>query len=274
MIYSCKMMDSDLNKVFSRCEGTRIAYYRRNFSHGENFWDEHWQDNISKEYYRPYLKGYLGHGQVKNVFLKFLPRHGLILEAGCGTARYVIALRARGYNCLGIDYAVNTIERVKNYFPGLPVESGNICQLNFQNESVNAYISLGVMEHFREGPQKAIREASRILKKEGVMLISVPQVFNWRKMRAQPEDAPLPENASFYQYAYSAQEFRSHLSCAGFKIQAEYGYHSHYALMMRFNFVQKALKILPWLAFLDLIIDKTPIGRDVSRMRLYVARKI
>ena len=270
-------VDNNLKTVFVRCEGVRIVYYKINALGMLDFWDKHWEDsvyNVSKEYYRPYLKGFLGYGRVQDVFNKFLPRKGLILEAGCGTGRYVISLRARGYNCFGVDSASKTVQKIKDYFPDLPVEVGDICKLNLKDESIDAYISLGVMEHFKEGPYTAIKEACRVLKKKGIILVSVPQIVLWRKLQAHPEGTPLPENASFYQYAFSVDEFRSNLLNAGFRIKGEYGYYSHYAFTLRFNFFRKALKIFRKLALLDLIIDRMPVGKNISRMRLYVAEKI
>src|SRR5262249_38976598 len=39
------------------------------------------------------------------IFLQYLPRDEPILDAGCGLARWVIYLRARGYHVLGTDRA-------------------------------------------------------------------------------------------------------------------------------------------------------------------------
>ncbi len=33
-----------------------------------------------------------------------LPRDGKILEASCGKAQYVVSLRVRGYDCVGLAY--------------------------------------------------------------------------------------------------------------------------------------------------------------------------
>lgn len=262
--------------TFARKEGHRIAYYQINSPTGAEFWDNHWSSNTSENilnFYRPYLKGYLGYGTLRHVFLKYLPRKGLILEAGCGRGQYVAALRSRGYNCIGVDFAEKTIEMVKKYLPDLPVKVGDVRELKLKDESLNGYISLGVVEHFKEGPSDALKEAFRTLKKEGILIISVPQAFLWRKKAAFPEESPLPENAMFYQYAFSPEEFRTLLEDAGFRIIAEYGYGTHFAFRIRFGWFRYLLKILPYIVYIDLIMDRTAIGRNLARMRLYVARK-
>ena len=262
---------------FCRMEGRRIAYYRSDILSDQFFWDEHWSvfnSGSLETFYQPYLNGYLGHGVLADVFIKYLPKQGRILEAGCGLSQHVIALRSRGYDCSGIDFADKTMERVVGLFPQLPVRKGDILQLPYENGSLDAYISLGVVEHFRNGPVPAIHEAARTLKRNGVMIISVPQVFNWRELSASPQAAPIPEKFAFYQYAFPPEEFREVLRGEGFAVLAEYGYESHYALRQRFSWFKAMIGAVPRLTVMDLLIDRTFLGRRLGRMRLYVAVKL
>ncbi len=50
-------------------------------------------------------------------YLPYLPRDGVILEAGCGLAAVVIFLRAQGYRVVGLDYAVNALLKARAYDP-------------------------------------------------------------------------------------------------------------------------------------------------------------
>lgn len=263
--------------ILARMEAERIAYYRLDAKLEAELWDEHWGSNVKSDlnhFYLPYLRSYLGYGQLRHIFLKYLPRAGLILEGGCGMGQHVVALRARGYNCFGVDFAPKTVERVKRALPDLPVETGDICNLNLKSESIDAYISLGVVEHFQEGPQTALKEAARVLKDKGLLLVSVPQAFKWRRLQALPEKSELPKEAVFYQYAFSPSEFREFLKNAGFRVIVEYGCGSHFALRIRYDLFRKLLTRFPRLAHLDLLLDRTPIGRDIARMRMYVAEKV
>ena len=272
------MNDSSKENVstFARREGSRIAYYHINSPAGAEFWDNHWASSTSEDilkFYRPYLCGHLGYSTLRHAFLKHLPRKGLILEAGCGNGQYVAALRSRGYDCIGVDFAKQTIDMIKKTLPDLPVQVGDVCKLNLRDESLAGYISLGVAEHFKDGPSTVLKEAFRTLKKEGVLVLSVPQAFRWRNNASFPENTPLPENAMFYQYAFSSEEFRTIFVQSGFQVVAEYGYGSHFAFRIRFEKFKSLLKRFPRLAHLDLIMDRTPIGRNLARMRLFVARK-
>ncbi len=265
-----------MSNSFARNEGKRIAYYLINSPVKADLWDEHWDSNTSQnleDFYHRYLRGCLGYGQIRYVLLKHLPQHGLILEGGCGMGQYVAALRARGYNCIGVDFAAKSVAAAKSVIPDLPVETADICRLNLNDESIDAYISLGVVEHFQEGPQNALKEAMRVLKKDGVLIISVPQAFTWRRKSAYPEDVSLPDNASFYQYAFCSEDFKAILLNSGFCIDAEYGMSLLYAFRCRFKIFSKLWAIFPPLAKIDILLDRIPIGIDFARMRLYVARK-
>ena len=265
------------DNTFARNEGSRIAYYHINSAVKADFWSNHWTINaptVLKDLYHHYRYGYRRYEQVQRTFLKHLPREGIILEGGCGLGQYVNALRSRGYNCIGVDFSSKVVEMVKAIYPDMPIIVDDICRLSgFETGSVAAYISLGVMEHFQDGPHEALKEALRVLRRNGVLIISVPLAFRWRRLSVHPEGTPLPDNACFYQYAFAPEEFRDLLINSGFRIQAEYGYALHYAFRLRFKFIRNLLRRFPQLAHIDLLIDRIPIGVNLARMRLYVAIK-
>jgi SAM-dependent methyltransferase len=263
------------NNFFARNEDSIVVYYNISPPAGSNLWDQHWAETSksSSEFYSRYASGHLGYGLLRHIFLKYLPRRGRILEAGCGLGQFVLALCARGYDCMGIDFAYKTIQNLKKHFPDIPVMVGDICHLNIKDESLDAYSSLGVVEHVREGPVTPLREAAWVLKKGGTLIVSVPQAFQWRRLDAHSENTPLPDKAVFYQYAFSADEFRELLKATGFTIKAEYGYSLHYAFRLRFKAFGKLLTRFPKLSYIDLLTDRLQLGSDNSRMRLYIATK-
>jgi SAM-dependent methyltransferase len=110
-----------------------------------------------------------------DVFLRVLPKGQKILEGGCGLAPYLIRLRQLGYDVEGIDYNKEPIEKVLAFDPSLPVQVGDVTAIPYPDGHFGGYISLGVIEHFTEGPVKAIREAWRVLRPGGVFVVAVPQ---------------------------------------------------------------------------------------------------
>ena len=268
-------MKTAKNNNFARNEASRIVYYRLSSLDGSKLWDNIWDNNIQDldSFFSKYKRGYLGYGQLRRIFLKHLPREGKILEGGCGVGQYVAALRARGYDCIGVDFADKTVLKTKELLPDIPIELGDIRSLDLKDESIAAYISLGVLEHFYDGPQSSLREAFRVLKKGGLMLVSVPQTFRWRREHAHSENTPLPEDAHFYQFAFPPEKFRKYIEEAGFSIKEEYGYSLSYAFRLRFRSFGKLFARFPVLSRMDIILDRLQAGRDISRMRLFVAEK-
>ncbi|MFX1328690.1 MAG: class I SAM-dependent methyltransferase [Promethearchaeota archaeon] len=122
----------------------------------------------------------------KEVFLKYLIKDYKILDAGCGFGKWVIYLNQRGYDVIGIDNNNIAISKLKDYNRFLQVELGNIKKLNFPDNYFDVYISMGVVEHFEQGPYLALKEAYRVLKPNGLIFISTPTVNIIRKVIIQP----------------------------------------------------------------------------------------
>ena len=111
------------------------------------------------------------------VFRERLPKDGRILENGCGLCRYVVALRAEGYDVVGVDFVHEALRRAAAASPDLPLVTGDGLALPFASNSFDAVVSVGVIEHFMEGPAALLREARRVLRDGGLLLVSVPH-FN------------------------------------------------------------------------------------------------
>ena len=105
---------------------------------------------------------------------KYLPRSELILEAGCGLGPKLLYFDKRDFKIVGVDYVLPALERVKAYEPTVKLAQSDVHALPFQDSTFGAYLSYGVVEHFPQGPQKAIHEAYRVLKPGGLVFMMVP----------------------------------------------------------------------------------------------------
>jgi SAM-dependent methyltransferase len=203
-------------EVVRRVERGRLAYYKK--AANADYWDKFWKKRISPEYFVEFLKGNLG--LKEQIFTKYLPINERILEAGCGTAKWVIALRQRGYNVEGIDWGRQTIERIHALFPDLPIRYGDASALPVEDGFYGAYISLGVIEHRAAGPEPFLAEAFRVLRPGGIAIFSVPWFNPVRRLKAllgcfKEFDT---KGMSFYQYAFRTTEIKKLLAAAGFKV--------------------------------------------------------
>ena len=154
-------------------------------------WEKNWQDIRMEEILE--IFSYERVQKQMQIFLRVLPKTEKILEGGCGLAPYLIRLRQLGYDVEGIDYNQEPIDKVLAFDPKLPVRVGDVTAIPYLDNYFGGYISLGVIEHFTEGPVKAIREARRVLKPGGVFVVAVPQ--NHLFMRLQAPSRALKRNA-------------------------------------------------------------------------------
>jgi SAM-dependent methyltransferase len=168
--------------------------------------------------------------------LKYVPRFGKVVEAGCGLGRYNFYLSNLGIVITGLDFSVETIAFLnswqKKHGYALDFIQGDITQLPFQDNSLSGYLSFGVMEHFIEGPHKPIKEAFRVLRPGGIAIITTPapswsnfylkrkkKVKNGIKRILGKKEVKPP----FFQYEYNARRLKNFIAKEGFYVSRHTG---------------------------------------------------
>lgn len=167
------------------------------------------------------------------VFQRYLQRPARILEAGCGLGKYVIHLGRAGHRVVGVDLEMAALQRASNYQPGLDLGAADVTCLPFPGGAFDAYISLGVIEHFEAGPAPALEEARRVLRPGGLAFISVPyqHLLKTLSLGASPAglhrrvqgfevDGGAGSGRVFYQYAFTRREIVPLVAAAGFRVLA------------------------------------------------------
>lgn len=97
---------------------------------------------------------------------------GKILDAGCGTG---LILRKLPKGTIAIDINPRNIKRAKKHAPFAKVIIADIEKLPFKKETFTTIVSTEVIEH-QPDPRPTIAELKRVLKKDGVLIGSVPAV--------------------------------------------------------------------------------------------------
>ena len=199
-------------------QGPNLAVYRRILEQ-QQFWEHRWQGMNLNKLLKKARRDRLG--EMERPYRQYLPQDGPLLEAGCGTGRVVCALQARGYTVEGIDYAAETIQRVRQVDPSLDLRVGDILAVDRPDGYYAAYISLGVLEHHIAGPQAALKEAWRLLRPGGIAFIMLPYLNRARQRlyTRAPQFDPLavPAGYRFYQYQEDTGDFNEQLARAGFE---------------------------------------------------------
>ena len=199
-------------------------------------WERNWEDISMGEIME--IFNYVRVKKQMEIFTRVLPKNEKILEGGCGLAPYLIRLRQLGFDVEGIDYNEAPLKKALLYDPLLPLKVGDVNHIPYPDASFGGYISLGVIEHFTEGPLQAIREAYRVLKKRGIFLVMVPQNHFFMRLtapvRALKKNKALrrffkkPEDTYYWEQYFNRKELVSLLDQEGFAIREIHALdHSH-----------------------------------------------
>jgi len=196
------------------------------------FWESNWTENDIGQCLR-----FCAVDPLRPLFERYSRPGDLMLEGGCGLGQYVAYWAWRGRRVVGLDFAKRALARIKGWSPRAGLVAGDVARLPFPDETFDLYYSGGVVEHFEAGAEAALREAARVLKPGGVLLISVPYFSPlrrallpfkrplWTPLRGPFEAEGSPqEGHRFFQYAYAPRAFETMLAHAGLRVVERQGF--------------------------------------------------
>lgn len=152
---------------------------------------------------------FVGRRKLLNSILKSLnlKKNTITIDAGCGVGSNLKVISESGLNVIGIDnslYALSIINKELN----VPLLCGDINMLPLRSNSVGIVIAMDILEHL-ENDSKVIKEIYRVLKRNGVLFLTVPAFnFLWG----------LQDKVSKHKRRYTKKEIISKLTKNGFKV--------------------------------------------------------
>ncbi len=198
-----------------------LAYFSRLAS--QEFWSEHWAGEDVRA-----LVEIARASPLTDIIEAALPLRGRVLEAGCGLGPYVLLLRERGRAVAGVDWSLDALRRCRGAAPGTPVAVMDLHALAIGSGALDAYVSLGVVEHDAGGPGAIVAEAARVLSPGGRLLLSVPYWNGVRRLCApqlrREARRVSAAGGEFYQFAFSRREVRGFLEAHGFRVLSFHPY--------------------------------------------------
>ena len=109
-----------------------------------------------------------------NLLSKFF-KGGKLIDIGCLDSLIPIMMKIKYpfSEVYGLDHSEETIEFLKNEYPMVSYIKRDLYQTGFPKNCFNYVVMGEVIEHL-EDPEKAIKEAMRILKPRGILALSTP----------------------------------------------------------------------------------------------------
>lgn len=101
-------------------------------------------------------------------------RNGRILDVGCGRGLFLSLMRQAGWDVAGVEYDEETASCARDAF-GIPVVSGDPDHWPFMERAFDAVTLYHVLEHVQD-PRAMIERCCRLLKRGGLLVISVPNL--------------------------------------------------------------------------------------------------
>jgi len=102
---------------------------------------------------------------------------GNYLDIGSGTGELISLVKANfNVNCYAVDY-IDTLMRDKEQ--QVDITDLNQCSLPYDDDFFDAITFTEVIEHI-EDHRKILKEANRVLKKDGVLVITTPNILNMK----------------------------------------------------------------------------------------------
>lgn len=157
---------------------------------------------------------------------KRLEQGARVIDAGCGICATVYGLAKAGYDAEGIDYAENTLARIRELVPELNVRQADVRDLPYSDNSLDGEWSLGVIEHFYDGFAPLIAEKHRVLRPGGYLLLTVPLMSPLKSLKVSLGLTPAYDKAErekFFQFGLWPSFVIERISASGFTYLGGYG---------------------------------------------------
>jgi SAM-dependent methyltransferase len=166
---------------------------------------------------------------IHDVILRHVRREALVLDAGCGIARWPVYLRSLGYRCVGVEISQEACALGREIDPGFPVVCADGRFAPLRTGSIDAVLSLGVVEHDEAGPDASLREIRRVLRPGGILVLAVPFNNLFRRLVVNHLQTAVTRrrrragmHLGFAEYRFTRREVRRFLRAAGFSPLATY----------------------------------------------------
>jgi SAM-dependent methyltransferase len=141
-----------------------------------------------------------------------------VLEVGCGEGYGTALLATTASEVVGLDYDPLTIAHAAVHYPQARFVRGNLAALPLQSGSVDAVVTLQVIEHVWNH-NEFVRECLRVLRPGGLLLVTTPNRLTFSPGLETPVNP-------FHTKEFTAAELADLLTRNGFAVRQALGLHA------------------------------------------------
>ncbi len=129
----------------------------------------------------PYLSTFTyGRKKVVEIISRYLnefPPPQKVLDVGCGTGFTLNTLNNLGYECTGVDAAVDMVEIARKENPDITIHQSDATNLPLKDNTFDMVIAIELLRYL-EDSEKAIYEMFRVLKVGGICIVTVAPLLS------------------------------------------------------------------------------------------------
>ncbi|MDH4258410.1 MAG: class I SAM-dependent methyltransferase [Candidatus Aminicenantes bacterium] len=158
-----------------KCKSCGLVYTNPQPDRG--FLEEHYQEDYYKEWVEKQMKKRIPMWKRR---LKDLLRYktgGRLLDVGFGVGTFLNLAKEKGFDVCGTEISKYACQYAKENF-GIEVFRGDLTEARFPAGRFDVVTFWHTLEHLPD-PQAALKEIHRILNKDGLLVVAVPNLNNF-----------------------------------------------------------------------------------------------
>ncbi len=204
-----------------------------------------------------YLEEEAGRREQAKAILEFIARYknvGSVLDIGCGPAFFLDEAKKAGWQPQGVDLSAWSKEYAAKQF-GILVHKGSLEEAHFPDRSFDAVVMNDFIEHV-ENPAAVLTEVRRILKNDGVIYLSTPDIDSFLSKLLKAKWWGINKYHLFY---FSRTTLEKMFHQIGFKAVK----YAPYPRIFSWNYWVKRLEAYPkWLSLIPSALSKIGFVRN------------
>lgn len=182
----------------------------------------------------------------------FARNKGCLLDIGCAAGFSILAAEKRGWEAEGVELSEFCVDYARSR--GLKVHQGNLSDYPGKKESFDAITMWDYLEH-SDDPLRDLKTCYSLLKKEGVVLLSIPNVDSWSFSLLKEKWIGFKNIEHFYYFSRETLSKLAHL--AGLNLETTFYQGKYVSLSFFLSRVQYYVRIRPILAFVERLASST-----------------